>query len=308
MTTQEAYKKLDLAVGIDRNRVEIKFKQLKNELDGKIHSTHNDKLKSIFITRLKEVETAYDILIEYSEPTSQQQEEKELSEITKEIIKPRIYYISDGIEKKGPVSLDELKEQGIVCNTLIWYEGLSDWKEAKDIEELTQFCTSIPPPINYAISSSSDKSLSSSMSKPLKLKGTSLSAKPNPAEMQDFTPSQNLYTSSSSNSRGNSQSMFSNAFSFRGRIRRKEYGLSLMLYTILYVFCSILITYDNFDSLLLLMILVIPMIWFLWAQGAKRCHDLGHRGWWQLIPFYVFWLIFQEGKPGDNEYGSNPKE
>ena len=54
-------------------------------------------------------------------------------------------------------------------------------------------------------------------------------------------------------------------------------------------------------------ILMIPAYWFLWAQSAKRCHDLGHNGWWQLIPFYIFWLIFADSQIGDNEYGQYPK-
>jgi len=49
------------------------------------------------------------------------------------------------------------------------------------------------------------------------------------------------------------------------------------------------------------------LLWFLWAQGAKRCHDLGKNGWWQIIPFYVLLLVFQDGQPGLNKYGFNPK-
>ena len=51
----------------------------------------------------------------------------------------------------------------------------------------------------------------------------------------------------------------------------------------------------------------IPLLWFLYAQGAKRCHDLGNSGWWQIIPFYIFWLLFQDGQTGVNKYGNNPK-
>jgi len=44
------------------------------------------------------------------------------------------------------------------------------------------------------------------------------------------------------------------------------------------------------------------------AQGAKRAHDLGNSGYYQFIPFYGLWLIFQPGDSGINTYGENPKE
>jgi len=34
---------------------------------------------------------------------------------------------------------------------------------------------------------------------------------------------------------------------------------------------------------------------------------VGKSGWWQLIPLFPLILLFLEGHPGTNEYGSNPK-
>jgi uncharacterized membrane protein YhaH (DUF805 family) len=57
---------------------------------------------------------------------------------------------------------------------------------------------------------------------------------------------------------------------------------------------------------ILFLLLIIALLWFTWAQGAKRCHDLGNSGW-QLIPFYALWLLFADGQSGINRYGDNPK-
>lgn len=52
----------------------------------------------------------------------------------------------------------------------------------------------------------------------------------------------------------------------------------------------------------------IPMIWFMWAQSCKRCHDRGNSGWYLIIPFYFFVLLFGDGDVDTNEYGDNPKK
>ena len=104
--------------------------------------------------------------------------------------------------------------------------------------------------------------------------------------------------------------MFKRPFSFNGRIRRMEYGISFIIYFIWYVVIDVMSKTSDPSPAASIFILVsfIPMIWFLWAQNAKRCHDRGNSGWYQLIPFYFFVLLFGDGDEGENEYGDNPKE
>ncbi|MET7029818.1 DUF805 domain-containing protein [Sediminicola luteus] len=101
--------------------------------------------------------------------------------------------------------------------------------------------------------------------------------------------------------------MFKNPFSFEGRIRRTEYGLSYLIYMFIYFTALTILQLGGDYAAMIFFICLIPLLWFMWAQGAKRCHDLGNNGWYQLIPFYVFWLLFADSKPGTNEYGDNPK-
>lgn len=100
--------------------------------------------------------------------------------------------------------------------------------------------------------------------------------------------------------------MFKNPFSFNGRIRRTEYGISFIIYVIIALPIRLAIETD--PSKAILGLILIPVLWFLWAQGAKRCHDRGNSGWYQIIPFYFLWLLFGEGEVDENDYGVNPKE
>ena len=102
--------------------------------------------------------------------------------------------------------------------------------------------------------------------------------------------------------------MFKNPFSFEGRIRRTEYGLSLIAAAAGRVFITMILASGNQEGLGFLNLLFqVPFLWFFWAQGAKRCHDVGINGWYQLIPFCPLYLIFASGEEGSNEYGENPK-
>ncbi|MBP5397150.1 MAG: DUF805 domain-containing protein [Bacteroidales bacterium] len=111
--------------------------------------------------------------------------------------------------------------------------------------------------------------------------------------------------------------------SFKGRARRKEYWLVALCVG---VFGEILNRacglenglLDNTDysaflemnttSQVLFCVIYLILILITIATSARRCHDLGHNGWWQLIPFYGIWMAFVPGESGTNKYGPDPKE
>ncbi|MDU1891864.1 MAG: DUF805 domain-containing protein [Dysgonomonas sp.] len=100
--------------------------------------------------------------------------------------------------------------------------------------------------------------------------------------------------------------MFQNPFSFYGRIRRMEYGISYCIMMAYAMLSGLIVGFSGMPEGMIY-ILMIPAYWFGWAQGAKRCHDRGNSGWYQLIPFYGIWMLFADSEYGENEYGPNPK-
>jgi uncharacterized membrane protein YhaH (DUF805 family) len=103
-----------------------------------------------------------------------------------------------------------------------------------------------------------------------------------------------------------SKIMFQNAFLIDGRIRRTEYGISLIIYAIITLIIRNIA--EESTNAKYIFIFYLPALWFVLAQSIKRCQDIGKSGWWLLIPFYVLWLLFKEGDPEENQYGENPKE
>ena len=108
--------------------------------------------------------------------------------------------------------------------------------------------------------------------------------------------------------------MFRQPFSFDGRIRRSEYGLTLLIcwgyaaairHIIISGHFPITITRDNVQFYYWLCL--IPAIVFNLAQGAKRCHDNGKNGFWQLIPVFFIYLLMANPENLTNQYGPNPR-
>jgi hypothetical protein len=173
------------------------------------------------------------------------------------------YYYSINGEQYGPFMKKDLLTK-IDSNTLVWREGI-EWTNASKLEEFKNHFQSEVSVIN-----NSDVSFVES------------------EEVEVLEP----------NNITNSQKMFSSPFSFNGRIRRLEYGIS---YVITMFMLGLL------GNSPILGLAYIPIFWFLLAQGTKRCHDRGNPGWWQIIPFYGFWMLFADGDRQNNEYGSSPK-
>lgn len=106
---------------------------------------------------------------------------------------------------------------------------------------------------------------------------------------------------------------------FDGRAGKKEYWhFSLVSFIIIVVLSVIDIATGTFKvevglgllSGIYTLAVLIPGI----AVSVRRLHDTDRSGWWLLInaiPLIgvVVFLVFtaQNGTPGDNQYGSNPK-
>jgi uncharacterized membrane protein YhaH (DUF805 family) len=172
------------------------------------------------------------------------------------------YYYSENGATLGPFTLAQLLEK-IDAETLVYREGM-DWTNAKDVEELKKFFKTQQVHVNTTINSINSTSNDVTKTEPVK--------------------------------------MFNAPFSFNGRIRRLEYGISTIIY-----YTAYLIVFGFAKDSSIIGLALVPVIWFILAQGAKRCHDRANSGWYQIIPFYIFWMLFAEGDRNNNHYGNSPK-
>lgn len=113
--------------------------------------------------------------------------------------------------------------------------------------------------------------------------------------------------------------MFSGLFSFEGRIRRLEYGLTLIILTVASSLVGLLLgllaangigngsTVGLVIAIILGLAWSVASIWVSLAQAAKRCHDINLSGWFQVLMNMSIVLIFLDGSKGDNDFGPSPK-
>ena len=55
------------------------------------------------------------------------------------------YYILQNNIKQGPFSEEELSRKNINAHTMVWSVGFTNWKEAKDVPELSEVLSNLPP-------------------------------------------------------------------------------------------------------------------------------------------------------------------
>jgi len=51
------------------------------------------------------------------------------------------YYYTDGRERYGPFTLEQMRDRNITSETLVWKEGMADWAPAKQLTELETLFT-----------------------------------------------------------------------------------------------------------------------------------------------------------------------
>lgn len=57
------------------------------------------------------------------------------------------YFIHKDNQQQGPFSIEELKDQSLTRDTMVWYEGLDGWIKAEEVVELTGLFKMTPPPL-----------------------------------------------------------------------------------------------------------------------------------------------------------------
>ena len=98
---------------------------------------------------------------------------------------------------------------------------------------------------------------------------------------------------------------------FTGRARRKEYWMFALYYAIFYIVLSVIDSFTGFFIITTIysLALFVPSI----SITARRLHDTGRSGWWQLIAFipligYIILIVFLvQDSHEENEYGVSPK-
>ena len=101
---------------------------------------------------------------------------------------------------------------------------------------------------------------------------------------------------------------------FKGRARRKEYWVFMLINTTVIAILMIIEAVAGIQDILSTPYcgaVAIPVS----AVATRRLHDTGRSGWWQflILVLVIGWIplliwLLKDSDDGDNKYGPNPKE
>lgn len=100
---------------------------------------------------------------------------------------------------------------------------------------------------------------------------------------------------------------------FQGRATRQQFWMFVLVYVIIAIVIALIeaVAGIPFLSVIYMLALLLPYL----ALGARRLHDTGLSGWWQVINIVpiigmiiLIVLFARKGQPGMNKYGANVTE
>lgn len=206
------------------------------------------------------------------------------------------YYLYYDKQQYGPLELDELKNHTITPQTLVWHDGLANWLNAEEVEDLKFLFIPVitPPPIPSfppPVPASSPPAIPPS---PPQFSESARTIEP--TDNKSISPFKWFYLS------------WEKAFVYTGRARRSEFWYFFLINAgIFYAGGGLAHIVSNiFEPITYLygVISIFPSI----AVAIRRMHDVGESGWFSLIPVYDFVLAIKEGDKGPNQYGKDPKQ
>lgn len=206
------------------------------------------------------------------------------------------YYLNTNGQQGGPFELSELLINGLTPQSYVWNETMTNWAPAMQVPEvaaLLQQQQPAPPAFDQQPPIPPQPEAPQQPQYGYQ--------QPQYGYQQPQQPQYGYQPQPKSMDFGEAIKVCFNKFAnFEGRARRSEYW-----WFILFVNLVSMVT-CGFASIVFL----VPVI----AVTARRLHDIGRSGWWQLISFVplagaillLIWTV-QDSTPGTNEYGPNPK-
>lgn len=207
-----------------------------------------------------------------------------------------LYYIIYNGQQVGPMPKEELAKYGLNPGSKVWAEGMPNWVDAATVADLRSVLypqPQMPPQSPY-------QGQGGYQQPPYQGQGGYASPR-QCANNQQYSYGNNA----DSVSFGDAIKICFNKYAdFEGRARRSEYWWWCLFTFLVGLAVGWIPVVGQIASLAFL----IPS----YAVGARRLHDTGRSGWWQLLHLtcvgsIILIIWFCEDSHEDNEYGPSPK-